>query len=302
MGERDIATALAIRGPFADVVEQARVVDALGYHSVWVPEIAGRDALTVCAALAQETSDVRLATGIVPMPVRAAETLAMGAAGLAEMTGGRFVLGVGSGHAESHSGRMRLRDMETYLTTLRALLHDGTSGSFRLRGVHPPAPPPIVLAALGARTIELAGRLADGVILNWATPAYAARLAASFREAADRAGRDPDALEVACFVPACVTDDLAAARRELARQIAAYGTLRAYAAVLERSGVGRIRQGDIPDHVCDALGAHGSAGDVHARLDDYRLGGVTLPVLVPYPVGEDPWASMTETWSSLAPR
>lgn len=307
-----VGTAVAIRGPLQDVLEQAALVDALGYDSIWVPEVAGRDALVTCAALAGDVERARLATGIVPLPSRSPVTLAMGAATLAEITGGRFVLGVGAGHRETGApwlGRPALRvdAVAEHVEVLRAVLRDGrvqrAAGTslpaldFRLRGVAPPAPPPIVLAALGPRTAALAGALADGLVANWATPAQVGRLARWARDAAAAAGRDPDALEIACYVPACV-GPAADARAELAHQLDAYGRLDAYRRVLVAAG---LDADDRSPAALDALGAHGDADTVRARLDDYGAAGATLVVLAPYPVGDDPWASMAATWAALAP-
>ena len=307
-----IGTAVAIRGPLPDVREQAALVDALGYDSIWIPEVAGRDALVACAALAGDVERARLATGIVPLPARSPVTLAMGAATVAEVTGGRFVLGVGAGHRETAAawlGRRALRvdEVAEHLEVLRAVLHDGrvqrAAGAslpeldFTLRGVQPAPATPIVLAALGPRTAALAGALADGLVANWATPAQVERLAGWAREAATAGGRDPDALEIACYVPACVGPP-AEARAELARQLDAYGRLDAYRRVLVAAG---LDADDRSPAALDALGAHGDADAVRARLDDYRAAGATLVVLAPYPVGDDPWASMAETWAALAP-
>lgn len=307
-----IGTAVAIRGTLDDVTEQAGIVDALGYESIWVPEIAGRDALVTCAALAGAVSRARLATGIVPLPARSPVTLAMGAATLAEITGGRFVLGVGAGHAEtapSWLGRPALgvAGVAEHLEVLGAVLHGGAvrrpagptvpALDFELRGVHPPGPPPVVLAALGPRMAALAGRAADGLVANWVTPAHAARLARWARAAADAAGRDPARLEIACFVPVCI-GPAADARRALARQLGAYGRLAAYQRVLRACGFDEPDRGD---RVLDALGAHGEEPAVRARLEEFAAAGVTLVVLAPYPVGEDPWASMTATWAALSP-
>lgn len=311
-----LATALAVRGPLADVLEQARVVDALGYDSIWVPEIAGRDALVTCAVVGGAVDGIGLATGVVPLPARSPVTLAMGAAALAEATGGRFVLGVGAGHVEtagSWLGRAPLdvAGVAEHVEVLRAVLHEGRverpagrslpALDFDLLGAHPPAPPPVMLAALGPRMAEVAGRLADGVVLNWVTPEHVARVVGWTRAAADRAGRDPDSIEIACYVPACV-GDAAEARVQLSRQLRAYGGLAAYKRVLGASGIRDVGgDGPVPDAVLDALGAHGDAGVVLARLGDFVDAGVTLPVLAPYPVGDDPWASMTETWAGLSP-
>ncbi len=311
-----LATALAIRGPLADVVEQARLVDALGYESIWVPEIAGRDALVTAAVVGGAVERAAVATGVVPLPARSPVTLAMGAAALAEATGGRFVLGVGAGHPEtarSWLGRapLDLAGVADHLDVVDAVLTSGEvrrpatparpALDFRLRGAHPPGPPKVVLAALGPKMAALAGARASGLVLNWVTADHVPAVVGWAREGAERAGRDPDALEVACYVPVCVGDP-ADARRELARQLRAYGSLGAYRRVLAACGIeAPADAGDIPAPVLDALGAHGDEATVRSRLQHFVDAGVTLPVLAPYPTGDDPWASMTATWSALAP-
>lgn len=285
-----LGTALAIRGPWDDVVEQATLVESLGYDSIWIPEIAGRDAIATCAALATATNTIELATGIVPLPVRSVPTLAMGAATVAELSGGRFTLGVGAGHPETLTSWFDVQppgfdEIETAFNRLKTILTDGTSGDFRLRGVHHEAPPRLALAALGPRMVDLARRVADAIVLYWVTPEFVADL-------------DLDGIDVVCYIPTCVTDDLAAARNELARQLTAYAPLSAYRRVLERSGL--AWDGDRPpDHVLDALGAFGDAEAVQSRITAFREAGVTHPVLSPYPVGEDAYSSMLMTWTSL---
>ena len=227
-----IATALAARQPLEEVIEQAVLVESLGYESVWIPEIAGRDAIVASALIGASTTRLGIATGIVPVRPRGPALLAMGAATVAESTRGRFRLGIGIGHAETlehwfEAGRPPgLAELERVLVRLRALLGSDARdaeragqapsaepGAERLRGVHHAAAPPIVLAALSEELTRLAARYADGVVLNWVTPQRARELAAIFREAAEAAGRDASMLTVASYVPVCVTDDVDAARR-----------------------------------------------------------------------------------------
>ena len=77
-----------------DLQELARMAEERGYESVWVPEGAGRDSLTALAAIAVVTERVRLGTGILPVFARTAANTAMGASGLAAVSGDRFILGI----------------------------------------------------------------------------------------------------------------------------------------------------------------------------------------------------------------
>ena len=106
------------------------------------------------------------------------------------------------------------------MSVIRAVLHGDAAGYdgrvFRTGMVPLDSPPvraglPVYLAALGPRMLELAGRIADGVILNLMTPAQAGQAASAVRAAARAAGRDPASVEIACVVHCCLSDDPAAA-------------------------------------------------------------------------------------------
>lgn len=314
-----IATALAARQPLAEVAEQAQLVESLGYRAIWVPEIAGRDAMVACALLADRTKTIGLATGIAPIGARGPALTAMAAATVAEAAPGRFRLGIGIGHAETAGPWFgarrpaRLGEMETALREIRALLEGGESApGLKLRGVHPPQPPPIVLGALSEGLATLAGRLADGILLNWVTAARAAELVAACRRGAEEAGRDPGSVRAAAYVPVCVSDELDAAQDQLARQVAAYGRLGAYRRSLERCGfaseaallaeLGPREPERVPRGLLSALGAIGPLETVRERLAEFRRAGVEEVVAAPVPLpGAAAWPSMVATWTALAP-
>lgn len=310
-----LGTALSVRNPLPELFEQAALVDALGYDSLWIPEVRGRDAFTTCALLVPHVVSARLATGIVPLPLRSSVVIAMGAASLAEATSGRFLLGLGRGHTETTgpwygAGKpASLAETRRHLELIGAILRNGeVSGevTFRLEGAYPPAAPPVLLAATGPRSAALGGAAADGVVLNWVSPQGAARLAAAAREGAERAGRDPDSLEIASFLPVAVTDDVDGAASSLSRQVVAYCRLAAYRGAMAASGFGddveRIVSGEpVPASLLRALGAFGDTETVKAFLAELTAAGVTLPVIAPFAVGADPWGSLLGTWTALAP-
>lgn len=152
--------------------------ERLGYHSVWVPETWGRDAFLLLGAIAQRTDKIRLATGVVNIFSRSPAQLASAVATLNELSGGRAILGLGA------SGEKVIRDfhgiqfwrpverMKESVEIIRLLLagekadHGGEifrtkdfALNFRAREA------PIYVAALGPRMTELAGKMADGIIL-----------------------------------------------------------------------------------------------------------------------------------------
>ena len=88
-----------------DLQELGVLAEELGYETVWAPEGGGRDSLTALAAIALRTERVRLGTGILPIYARTATNTAMGAAGMAAVSGDRFILGLGVGHRPTVEGR-----------------------------------------------------------------------------------------------------------------------------------------------------------------------------------------------------
>ena len=147
-----------------DLQELGQLAEELGYETVWTPEGGGRNSLTALATIAMKTERVRLGTGILPIYARTATNTAMGAAGMAAVSGGRFILGLGVGHRPSVEGRdgvpfrqpmARLRET---ITIVRGLLsgedvaHEGRHfniSSASLGGAAPKDSVPIYIAALG---------------------------------------------------------------------------------------------------------------------------------------------------------
>jgi alkanesulfonate monooxygenase SsuD/methylene tetrahydromethanopterin reductase-like flavin-dependent oxidoreductase (luciferase family) len=165
---------------------------------------------------------------------------------------------------------------------------------------------PVYLAALGPRMLALAGRIADGVILNLMTPALAGQAASQVRAAARAAGRDPASVEIACVLHCCLSDDAvaaaAAARAVVLRYVLHPAAPRLFGEaggavggdldlrgvrelVLAGDRVGAAAQ--VPQQVADGFVARGGAAQCAARLAQYRAAGVDLPILFPIPVDGD---------------
>src|ERR1039457_1608296 len=190
--------------------EVAREAARLGFESVWTPAGGVPDAFHVCAAWSGDTS---LRTGISVVPAARMWTplaLAVQAATVAQLSAGRFVLGLGTGgYGPSFWASVGLPDrpiavMREYTTAVRRLLAGETVTSdgpaFALRsvslGVRDLPPAPVYLAALGPQMLRLAGEVADGALLNWATPERIAGSRTFLAQGAARAGRSPAAITV----------------------------------------------------------------------------------------------------------
>ena len=291
MGElrQPTGTAFTIRDPlpWPDVAAIAREGESLGYAAVLLPEIGARDTAATLMGLAGETSTLLLGTGVIPMAARTSKLAAMAAATVQERSGGRHVLGVGTGGAAPGA----LDRLRTYVEEIRTLIGARAAGvALRLPL---PAPVPIWIAALGPRATRLAGEIADGVILNWCTPDRVAEARDAIRAAAGEAGRDPDSVTISVYVRAAFTDR---ADEALLGAAAEYASYPAYARQFEAMGVEPS-----PGAVVDAVCLRGDRDAARERLDAYRRAGADLPVVYPaLAPGEGPEASIA-VLRALAP-
>jgi alkanesulfonate monooxygenase SsuD/methylene tetrahydromethanopterin reductase-like flavin-dependent oxidoreductase (luciferase family) len=162
-----------------------------------------------------------------------------------------------------------------------------------------PAPPPIYLAALGPKMCELAGEIADGVILWLGPPAYVRDVAGpALERGRRRAGKTLEGFEVMAAVPLAVADDVAAARAAFRGELTRYAALPFYRAMMEASGLGEglrafDRDGAVPESMAQILGAVGDAAAAGAYLNAYREAGVTLPAVRPITFPDAPWYRRT---------
>ncbi|HEX5938485.1 MAG TPA: LLM class flavin-dependent oxidoreductase [Actinomycetota bacterium] len=275
-------TAFTIRDlPWTEVVAIAREGEALGYDAAFLPEIDSRDTLATLVGIAGETTSLLLGTGVIPMRSRTSKLAAMAAATVQERSGGRLVLGVGTGGSAPGA----LDRLRTYVAELRELLD---SSPLPLA-----APPPIWIAALGPRAVELAGEIADGVILNWCTPDRVAEARDAIRASAEAAGRDPDAVTISVYVRAAFQ---ARADEALLAAAAEYASYPAYARQFEKMGVDPTAE-----RVVEAVCLRGDPEQAAVRLDAYRAAGADLPVVYPVLAPGETAAASIATLTPLAP-
>ncbi|MGZ5292508.1 MAG: LLM class flavin-dependent oxidoreductase [Actinomycetota bacterium] len=298
-------TAFALRDafPWPTYTGLARTAEALGYRAVFLPEIAGRDAFAALTGLAGETGGLLLGTGIVPMTSRSPRVTAMGVATVHERSGGRAILGLGTGPGRAGA----LAALEAQVGELRELLRPDGGLSLRL-----PSPPPIWIAALGPRSVALAGRIADGVLLNWCTPERVAEARAAVRTAAEAAGRDPEAITIAAYVRGSLGGDPEARLGALRAAAGEYASYPAYARQFaamgladEAAAAGAAHLAGAPQAVPEALVRAvclpGDPSEARARLDAYREAGADLPVVYPVPTHDDAAGSVEATLRAAAP-
>ncbi len=229
-------------------IARARELEARGFDTMWVPHVFSHDAIGVATLLGRETSRIEIGTAVVPTQPRHPASLAQQALTAGAASGGRFTLGIGLSHPpviENMHGlsyARRVSHMREYMAVLGPLLRgeavDFRGEEFRVAmkvDLADARPVPVLLAALGPRMLELAGRVADGTIL-WMTGFRTIEKFSvpTIRAAAERAGR-PEPRVVAGMNVALVRDT-GAAQARLGKWIGQYRLMPSYRAMIDREG------------------------------------------------------------------
>jgi F420-dependent oxidoreductase-like protein len=279
-------------------VARARAAERIGFESVWTTQLPdARDAALVLAAYAAHTERVRLGTGVLPIYTRHPTAMAQMAATLDEVSRGRFILGLGISHKVTVEAMWGLRlenpvdAMREYLTIVRTLLRDGSvsfdGGQFSAHVTYSAprrAGMPVMISALNPRMLELAGELADGVVLWMCTPDYVRdQVLPAVLRGREKAGRPLDGFEIVAAVPACLTSDRLAGMEVFRATVARYASLPYYRKMMDASGLGPDLESDpIGERALDALAGIGDAERVRDVVRRYRAAGVTLPGIGPF--------------------
>jgi probable F420-dependent oxidoreductase len=280
--------------PLADHEQHVRRAEAAGFTDLWSGETNGPDGFTPLVLAAAWTERARLGTGIVGVMTRGPALLAQQAAGLADASGGRFVLGIGASSDRIVSGwnamdfsRPLTRVSETIDFLRTALDGERTATGFKLE--QPPAERvPIVIAALRGRMLRLAVEKAEGAFTNYLPLAGLPRVV----EQLDGA---PDGFELLCRF-FCLPGEREQVEPLARFMFASYVTVPVYAEFFRWLGFGeriaamceawaaRDREGAMaaaPWDLIEDTFIFGTPEQMKERLGRYVEGGVTLPVLLP---------------------
>lgn len=294
----------ATEGPEATldgVIALAQDLEKAGFHQLWMANIFGLDAISSLAMAGRETERIRLGTAVVPTFPRHPTAIAQQALTAQVAAGGRFELGIGLSHKMLMEDMLGFsfdrpaRHMKEYLAVLAPLLrgegvqHQGEQYrvAFHL-DVPGAAEVPLLVAALGPVMLRLAGRHTAGTI-TWMTgpKTLSTHTVPRLRRAAEEAGR-PEPRVVGGF-PIAVTDDVAAAKEEVAQSLEMYGQLPSYRNMLDREGL------EGPADIA-ILGDEASVRDQLAELGD---AGVTDLCAAIVPVEESTRQRTLELLQSL---
>ena len=299
----------------ASLLEQRAWIEQLpdlGYTDVWSAEVDGLDAFTPLLLASQWAPELRLGPAIVPVYTRGPALIAQSAAAMAIASRDQFVMGLGTSSnviVERWNGipfeKPYQRMLDTVRFVRRALTGEKITAdyeSFSIKGFRLSSVPrervPILVAALREGMLRLAGREADGAIINWLSPDDVKQVAPVVRAFGDDK-------EIVARIFVLATDDADLARGTARSMIAAYLNVPVYAAFHEWLGRGDVlkpmwdawQSGDrkgalaaIPDAVVDELVVWGPPGKIKETVQRYIDNGVTCPAPMVIPLsGGDPF-------------
>lgn len=209
--------------PIQDCIKMGLAAEELGYGGVWIADSHSvmRDAYAILSVLAVQTSRIKLATGVTHTVTRHPAVLANSCATLHELSGGREILGIGVG--ESAVANLGLRPeklavFEQKLRVIRALMkgetveYEGTDIQMAWSG----AEVPIVMACSGPKSLQLGGRIADGILFQVGSdPAFVRYALDNIRYGAEQAGRKLEDIKLYMRIACAVLDDRERAREDV---------------------------------------------------------------------------------------
>jgi probable F420-dependent oxidoreductase len=253
-----------------ETAEFARTVERLGYRALWIPEAVGREPFAHAGYLLSKTERLVIATGIANIWARDAMTMAAGAKTLAELSGGRFALGIGVSH-EPLVARLRGHDykkpysyMREYVTKMKSALY---------KAVPPKEDPPVLLAALHPKMLQLAATEATGTHTYFVPPEHTAKARAIL-------GPKP----WICAEQAVILETDAQTARRVAREYMKTYVPRLpnYTRNLQNLGYADHDFADgCSDRLVDAIVAWGTADKIRGRIEAHYKAGATHVCLLP---------------------
>jgi 5,10-methylenetetrahydromethanopterin reductase len=320
--EGRVALYLQDKHPIRDGMGFARYAESRGFEAVWQAESRlVREATVPMAAFAAVTERIKVGSGVVNNWTRNAGLMAATFSTLDDLAPGRVLLGIGAwwDPLAAKVGIRRdkpLLAMREYVEVVRRLLameRVTFHGEFVhlddveidiVHGDRSPKPVPIYIGATGMRMMELAGEIADGVVLNYlVSPAYNHQAMEAMEMGAQRAGRTVAEVDRPQLVVCSLDPDRGVALDRARELVTQY--LGQQPHIMKASGVDQSLLDDIgkvltwpagpeeieramalvPDDVVQLITASGTADECRAKVREYVDSGATCPIL--YPLGDD---------------
>jgi probable F420-dependent oxidoreductase len=308
---------IGIGGPMSMIGPMAKMVEDAGFESCWAAETTNTAFISASVGI-QSTSTINVGTAIALAFPRSPTIAAMTAWDLDELSGGRFILGLGSQVKRVNENRFSVKfehpapKLKEYVEAMRTVwaanrgqdvTHEGRFYNVTMPTFHGRPQPdrrdvPIYLAAVGKLMSRTCGEVADGLLAHpIASPRYLEEVVKpAVADGAKRAGRKPEECNLTASPLISITDDGDLARREVKLQIAFYATTRTYSAILALHGKEALvpelraafdaRDKDrmvelIDDDLCDEIAVAGPAAEIRDRVK--RWEGVADRLLVAGP-------------------
>jgi probable F420-dependent oxidoreductase len=260
----------------AESVEFARKAEKLGYGAMWIPEAVGREPFAHAAYLAAHTERIVFATGIANIWARDPITMSAASKTVADVSGGRFLLGIGVSHKplvsnlRGHSYDKPYSYMREYLPKIKSALY---------RAPMPKEPVPIVLAALHPKMLQLSATDADGTHTYFVPPEHTAKARAAI-------GPKP----WICAAQAIILEPDAAKARAAARTYMKTYVPRLPNYTNNLKALGWKDEefaNGCSDKLVDAIVAWGTEDQIRARIDAHLKAGATHVCILPLRVDNE---------------
>jgi alkanesulfonate monooxygenase SsuD/methylene tetrahydromethanopterin reductase-like flavin-dependent oxidoreductase (luciferase family) len=291
---------IAAPGQRRATLDQAREIERRGFAGIQVSSQYAN--MAQCIGLAMATERIPIATAIAPIYAQTVDEFAQGAAYLHEISGGRFLFGIGVAHAPAHA-RMEvtpgrpLADTRAFVEKYRA--HAG-SGPL----------PPVILAALRRRMIALAGEIADGLVFANGSLSHKA---SSLTALPPEKRADPNFF-IGNRIRTCIGDDEAEAKAVLRRTVTGYALMPNYRNYWKEAGyldemtsieqavaAGRLDEIGryLPDRWLADIALYGSAKKIRDGLERWRDAGIRVPCLVPLSADGDARTALRQVFAAF---
>lgn len=304
-------TALTLPDPrgVEQTIEMAKWAEAEGYDDLWFADSGGIDALTTTAAVAMNTERCRIGIAIVPVYTRTPAVFASTCHVLNKLSGGRFILGLGSS-SQTMMENWHGIEFEKPLTRVKETTelvkqmlkgektaYDGDtvkSHGYRQLPLGDGEEQPIYMAALRAKMLEAAAEFSDGAILNLFPKSALPKMMEHVRAGGARAGKAPEDIDVVCRHMVVVTDDKESARNAFRAAFAPYYATPVYnnflawcgyedvAATIREGWAEKNREkttGALTDELIDQIGIIGTEQECHDLIRERGEMGITTHII-----------------------
>ncbi len=305
-------------------IELIKWAESNGYTDAWFGDSGAPDSLTQAAAVAQHSTTIRIGIAATPVYTRSPSVIAASVNTIGQLLPGRFVMGIGSS-SQTMMGRWNGIPLDKPLTRVRETAElvrsmlagartDFSGATLQSHGYRQPPlenPPPIYIAALRPKMIEMAAEVGDGVIFNLWPKSALPRMVEHVRLGAERGGKNPEEVEVVHRAMVLATDDKPAARNLFRAAFAPYYATPVYNRFLAWAGYPDVADtitegwarkdramttGALSDELIDEIAVIGTENEIHRRFQEHAEMGVHTHIVAPLGASQ---ADMDRTFAAF---